>query len=265
MLKNEAESVILGETVSPPVNRETLQARRTAWQPIQRLLEAVDEKGGKLEWGAARESLTEAMDMRVINWHEEGNLIVSLHLKAAILFALMEDADRYRALCQELVEPAAISQSPYGRIALWWPTTSTERHSVISPNLLAHAIEMARWKAARISPDERPVIGHDWTWLYLGIAEYRAGEFGASLEALEKARHAFNLAASGTAYAFSALVSAATGQSEDAVAFLSQAESLHEQILAGNPDGLGRHWHDVAVLELALREARAVLAETMNK
>ena len=45
MLRDETEDLVLGRIVSEPVNRETLRARRTAWQPTQALLEAAHQHG----------------------------------------------------------------------------------------------------------------------------------------------------------------------------------------------------------------------------
>lgn len=272
VLRNEAEAVVLGQAMSIPVTRETLLARRTAWQPTQALLEEAHQHGRNRDWAAAAGAFAKAMDQGPINWEDEGNLIPSLLTKAASVFALAGDTNHYTALCRELVEPASASQSYYGGIALLWlgrtnytsPASSdfTNSHSSSlqrSAVVLTRVIGMARWNAAQLKPNDRPVTRHERTWLRLGIAEYRAGNFTASLEALAKARQAFNLAAAGTACAFSALAAHAAGQPIEATGFLEQAESNLMGLLAGNPDRLGQNWHDVAVLELALREASAAL------
>ena len=272
VLRAEAEALVLGRIVSPPVNREPLKARRAAWQSTQALLEAAHQRGRSRDWAKARELFARAMDQGPINWEEEGNLIPWLHLKAASVFALTGDTNRYAALCRQLVDPAAVSQS-YGRIALLWPAGGASKLESRSPkseirsevsgsardSILTRAIEMARWDAAQIKSDDRPATRHEWTWLRLGIAEYRAGNFTAALSALAKARNALNLAAAGTACALSALAAQANGQPAEAARFLQQAEANHQQLLDGNPDRFGQGWHDVAILELALREARAAV------
>ena len=48
----------------------------------------------------------------------------------------------------------------------------------------------------------------------------------------------------------------ATGSPTEAVRFLEPAEAHPQQLLDGNPDRLSEGWHDVAILEVALREAR---------
>jgi len=256
VLRDEAEMVVLGRITSPPVNRDSLLARRKAWQPRQNLLEEAHQHGRDRDWIKAAEAFECAIQQGSVNWDHEGNLIGELPLKAAVVFALTGNPIAYAHLCRELVEPAAVTQSYYGRIALLWPEAELSSDPAIPHDLRGRAIEMARWDAAQVAPAEVQLARHDRTWLYLGIAEYRDGNFSASLEALAKAREAFNLAAAGTAHAFSALASHATRQHADAAGFLDQAESLFLELLAGNPDQLSQDWEDVAVLELALREAK---------
>ncbi|MCP5527063.1 MAG: serine/threonine protein kinase [Verrucomicrobiales bacterium] len=295
VLRDETEDLVLGRIVSEPVNQETLKARRTAWQPTQERLVQAHQCGRDRNWAAAARGFAEAMDQGPINWEQEGNLIPSLHLKAASVFALTGDTNHFATLCRELVEPAALSQPHFTRIALLWPAgqirnpesedrreirasqrstfqgaggRGTRSASPIPPPrlsgsaavpILSRAIEAARWHAEQIDPDEGHLIQHEWTWVWLGIAEYRAGLLPAALEALAKARNAFNLAAAGTAHAFSALASQANGQSAAAAVLLAEAESHLQQLLDGNPDRLSQHWQEVAILELALREAQASL------
>lgn len=146
-----------------------------------------------------------------------------------------------------------------------YPTFPSRPSALARDPILARAIEMARWDAAQITPTKRPTIKDDWTWLWLGVAEYRGCNLAASLEALAKARNAFNLAVAGTAYAFSALASQANRQSTEAAGFLQEGESHLQELMAGNADRLSQYWHEVAMLELALREARAAIGDDRRK
>ena len=53
----------------------------------------------------------------------------------------------------------------------------------VSPYVLAlaRAIDAARWAAAQIDPTESHLLRHEWTWVWLGIAECRAGGHGGSI------------------------------------------------------------------------------------
>jgi tetratricopeptide (TPR) repeat protein len=233
ILRNEAEARIFNRVTSTPVNADTLRARRRTWQSMQALLDSANQHGKQRDWAKAREDLMLAVDQGQINWEKEGNLISGLPLKAAVVFALTGNANRYSDLCHMLVEPAAVSQSYYGRIALLWPEEETGG-PVILQDLRSRAIEMARWDASRISEGERAASWNYRTWLNLGVAEYRAGNLSASLEALAKAREAFNLAVSGTAFTFLSMAAEAVGQTSESSDYFDQAEEHLEELLAGN-------------------------------
>jgi len=245
-LRDEAEKLVLGRVASPPVDRETLHSRLAAWQPIQALLEEAHQYGRRREWVAARDALVRAMERGPINWEEEGNFIPALHLKAASVLALTGDTNRYAALCAELLETAAASQPHFAWVALLAPD---------GPGYTSVALEIARWNAPQMNQTGRPIAGQEHAWLRLGVAEYRARNLAAASDALAKARDSFNLAAAGTASAFSALVAHANGQAAESRELLAQASSRHQELLAGNPERLSQDWHEVAILELALKEA----------
>jgi hypothetical protein len=82
-----------------------------------------------------------------------------------------------------------------------------------------------------------------------------------ALEALTKARHAFNLNCAGVAHACSSLAARQLGDEEAAQGYLDQAESHYQRLLEGNADRLSRHWHRAAMFELLLAEARTAVKQ----
>jgi eukaryotic-like serine/threonine-protein kinase len=248
----EAEALVLGAVHSSPVTSASLAAKRKAWQPVQAVLDEAEKHGRERNWTGARDAFAEALECGPLNWEEQGNFIARLHEKAAAVFVLTGEYERYAALCRELIEPAALSQSYYTGIGLL--TTNGLPHEITSK-----AIDMARWRAAEAAKETTRIIGQNWAWLVLGMAEYRAGNPAVAVEALEKAKDALNLNCAGTAQAFLAMALGQMGKGAQAASALAQAEVLFREILNGNPDRLGQNWQQVAIFELALKDARRIL------
>jgi serine/threonine protein kinase/tetratricopeptide (TPR) repeat protein len=252
VVRAEAEALVLGEVRSPPVTSVSLVAKRKAWQPVQALLDEAEKHGRDRNWAGAQEAFAKALECGPLNWEEDGNFIPRLHEKAAAVFILTGESERYAALCRELTEHAALSQSYYGGIGL----LATNR---LPREITAKAIEMARWRAAQVANESTRNVAQDWVWLNLGRAEYRAGNLAAAVAALERARDAFNLNCAGTAQALLAMALGQTAKVQEAADSLARAEALRPEVLNGNADRLGQDWQQVAILELSLEEARRSL------
>ena len=248
--REQAEELILGGRISPPVDAGSLAALRQDWQPVQRLLNQMENHARIRDWAGAYQALLEVLAREPINWDWEGNFVPELPVKAACLFVLMGDSNRHASLCGELLPHASADQSRYTRCALLLP-------GALPDTLVAKSLEMTRRKAALIPEGDRSRLRHSRTWLDSGIAGLRSGDGKAALTSLSYARDSFNLNCAGTAFAFSALAADQMGRSEEAASFLTQAEQCRQKVIDGNPDGLSREWQNVAILEMALREARS--------
>jgi len=78
------------------------------------------------------------------------------------------------------------------------------------------------------------------------------------LAALSKAAAAYNLNVAGAANAYASIAARRLERDEEATQFLKQAEQLHQRLADGNPTRLSQYWHQDALFELALREAKGI-------
>ena len=241
---------MLGEELSSSVTPASLAARRESWQPVRDHLNEAEKHGRAREWVGACGAFLDALEVGGLDWGMQGTPLVGLPLKIATVAVLAEDEALYARLCRELAERAVPGQLEFSSIALLRP-------DAVSPRTLSNALEIARGEANRIPDAEHLKEGQRWTWLKRGIAEYRAGNARQALEALGKARKAFNLNCSGIAHAFSSLAARQIGDVENSSDYLARAESNYQQILGGNAERLSKYWHRVAQFELALAEAGA--------
>lgn len=245
MLREEAEIAIHGRVHSDRVDAAWLAAARQFWAPTGDLLNEAENHGRHRNWTEARTAYLQAMDTGPINWDPHGTFITEVPLKVATTFALTGEHDRYRALCQELLQHADETQAEYASVALILP-------EALSPALVEKARRILRRAAARLNDSGTSRPQDDWIWLDLGIAEAHSGNTQEALSALAKARTAFNLNCAGVAFASSAALLVRRGDAADAQQYLAKAGELHQRILAEHPNSLSQHWHETVRLELAL-------------
>jgi hypothetical protein len=195
------------------------------------------------------------MGQSQVNWEPGGNLVPNLLQKALCLCVLAGDQDRYTTLLRNTTELAEVTQTYYCLPVL------LEQDD---PALTKKQLNMAQRAVEEFQHGRRNQQLQMWALLKLGIAQHRLGRFADASTTLLKASGAFDLNCSGAAYAYAAITAHRSGQDTAAAEHLANAEALHQQILGGNPERLGRDWHKFAVLEIALREARTTLTALQN-
>jgi eukaryotic-like serine/threonine-protein kinase len=250
--RDEAETLIYGERMSPDIDTAYLAAARRNWKPLQDMIGQVNRQARSREWMKARDGLLRVIESDLFDWEAAAHHFDGMVAKAAALFVLTKNLENYERLCRKVLSRAAVSQTEYAIL----PLLSVDG---APPELVHKALEMARWKEQQsgATPESKP--SRHWRHLILGLAEYRCDNDEAAQKALTDAREVFNLNCSGTAHAYSALLAHRAGLTEEAAEFLATARSQFQQILQSYPEGLGRNWDQVAIFEIALQEAEQTL------
>jgi hypothetical protein len=248
----EAEGLLHGQRIWPPIDDAYLAAARQRWQPIKVLLDEVNTFGGQRNWPAAYERLMAAVRDEYFDWSAAIHSREAFALKAAVTMLLGGDLAAYDELRLRLMRhdyrPNQIS-----------PCSVLLRKEALPSGAAREALLNAARSAAQ---DAKPShAGYPWRFLELGLAEYRAGNPQDALSALEPAEQAYNLNCSAIAHAIGALALWELGQQEAARERLASAESAFTELLEGNRESAGRWWHGMAMLELLLDEARRVLGQ----
>jgi hypothetical protein len=250
--RDEAETLIYGERMSPDIDTAYLAAARRNWKPLQDMIGQVNRQARSREWMKARDGLLRVIESDLFDWEAAAHHFDGMVAKAAALFALTKDLENYERLCRKILSGAAVSQTEYAIL----PLLSVDG---APPELVHKALEMARWKEQQSGANPESEPPRHWRHLILGLAEYRCDNDEAAQKALTDAREVFNLNCSGTAHAYSALLAHRAGLTEEAAEFLATARSQFQQILQSYPEGLGRNWDHVAIFEIALQEAEQTL------
>jgi hypothetical protein len=250
--REEAETLIYGERMSPDIDTAYLAAARRNWKPLQDMIGQVNWQARSWQCMKARDGLLRVIQSDLFDWEAAAHQFDGMVAKAAALFVLTKDLENYERLCRKVLSRAAASQTEYAILPLLTADGAP-------PELAQKAVEMVRWKEqqSRGHPESEP--SRHWRHLILGLAEYRCDNDEAAQKALADAREAFNLNCSGTAHAYSALLAHRAGLPEEAAEFLATARSQFQQILQSYPEGLGRNWDQVAIFEIALQEAEQTL------
>jgi eukaryotic-like serine/threonine-protein kinase len=235
VLQHQAETTILGRRISPTVEAQFLKARREEWSPTQALLDEFEQFGRRRAWQPAKAALVQVLESGPLNWDQHGNRVSDLAHKAAVVFAITGDWERYQRLLDQITRIALVDQ-PYYSLPL---LAGLEPQSRLAERIAAG------WRTRHQPADVVEV----WDRICWGEAEFRAGHPKAALAVLEPALSHHRLEASGIAHAYSALAATAHQLNEQATQFLRTARSKYEQLLADNPERLAQDWHQVAWLE----------------
>ena len=117
---------------------------------------------------------------------------------------------------------------------------------------------MSRFVVA-LPPDRLVDEGQDphWSWLAGGMAEYYAGDVDRALELLQQAAESDTPRCSVCATVYLAMALKKLGRDAEAVQVLQEAEVLVGEL---RPNRTAEGWWDVDLAEMALHEARRLIA-----
>jgi tetratricopeptide (TPR) repeat protein len=260
----EAERLILGREVSPPVTVESLAEARQKWKPVREDLALGEALAQEEKWSASRDAYVRALDHPAFDWDaaEAESTIQCLSLQMSAAFARVGDSTNHERLCQLLLEVGP--GSPDSTTAERDATARAERYARacflfatgLSQDIRQPALGLARF--AVTNQQQRKDYDAGWTRLSGGMAELYAGDPSRVLELLQGAQSEETASLRGLALVYRAMALKKLNRSADAVQALQDAENL--LATARSTDW---HWWDAAQCQLALQEARRLIrAET---
>ena len=258
----EAERLILGREVSPPVTARLLAQAREKWKSVREPLlrgEALAQQG---KWQESRDAYIEALDHPSFDWGaaEEQSTMRCLSLQMATVFARAGDSTNHQRLCRLLL--ALHPERPLTPRAERDATARSDRYAKacflhvpgLSPELRQAALELARFAVA----NQRKRHDHNagWTCQTGGIAEYYAGQPEHALALLKEAEKDDSPLVKGVAMVFRAMVLQKLSRSPEAARVLQNGVNLCNTLPLA-PSSL--YWWDSERYKLALEQARQLI------
>lgn len=273
LARAEAERLILGREVSPPVTAETLAAARRErtpvqsldvveerWKPVRQLLQRADAFARQTKWKEARDAYVGALAEPAFDWlaAEAQSELGCLALHIGVALVKSGDRENHERLSRRLLASDHGTLSPltadrYSKTCLlgWRDLPSEVR---------LQALELARYAAGQ---DDRESTPASW-WLChtAGMAEYYAGGYRQALELLRHAENSNEIACRGGAMVFRAMALKQLGNEKEGAAVLKQAEEWLAQPLESRS---GAKWWDLDICEISLNEARELFGQAVRK
>ena len=264
--RGEAERLILGREVSPPLTTELLAQAREKWKSVREPLlrgEALAQQG---KWRESRDAYIEALNHPSFDWAaaEEQSTMRCLSLQMATAFARCGDSTNHQRLCRLLLD--LHPDKPLTPKAERDATARSDRYAKacflnarsLSPELRQAALELARFAVA----NQRKRHDHNPGWVCQtgGMAEFYAGQPERALALLKEAEKDDNPLVKGIAMVFRAMVLQELNRPQEAARVLRNAVSLLSTLPMA-PSSL--YWWDSEQYKLALEQARQLIpAET---
>jgi tetratricopeptide (TPR) repeat protein len=249
-LRAEAERLILGREVSPPLNPVTIADQRGKWQAVQQLLQSAERFARQGSWAQARDGYAQALAHPEFNWDPwdfRPNVVAQ---QMAATFLLAGDENRHRDLCRTLLD------RPQDGL----PLTMRERNAWVylikmdhfPPDLKTRALATVRQTCQGAETENS-----SWVWLICGLTAYREGRYGDALAAMDRAQFGGNDPATARLLLCRAMAFRQARRADDASTALQEAEALFAQT---TPQGAG--WWNSGFYQITLRELRSLMAST---
>jgi tetratricopeptide (TPR) repeat protein len=250
-VRAEAERLILGRTVSPPLDAAWLESARKQWEPVRRHLAQVECLVHQRKWAEARDEYVAAMREPVFDW---GSADLEFPQKIGISFLLAGDRQNFEQFCREWFSRLEKNPEPGDAYSLVRTCLAGE------PDVTTDLGQLAlKWS------DKVPLA---WgapgvvSWVRAMIA-YRSGQYEDTIKHAKVAETSTQLGMRNAARLFHAMALAKSGRQEEGKKELAQAEvQLHGPLTSMTGDA---HWEDLGLCQLALDEAHRLFGTSPTK
>lgn len=241
--RREAELLIKGRMVSPPVDYQFIEDAHNRWQPVDALLKQASQCARNQEWGKARDLYLAAIGTEPFTWEAAKLLYPRLTLKMALAFALAGDTGAYATLCMRFEGLDAGLDEHFVEVNL----LPGAANAFGKMKLLIDSQRLA---------DERESEGirhaPEWRMVLAALASIREGDLTTAERSLVQAQTAYSLACAGVALAYDARLKAQQGDNEPAEGRYAQAQSNFDRLNQSHGEDWGKYWFEIAWLQLLL-------------
>jgi len=249
-LRAEAERLILGREVSPPVTADSLATAYRKRRPILDHLQDGDAQALAENWTESAVAYSSALHNPDLNWnaetHVRGRGTLPLQMGAA--FVKAGDHANHERLCRLVLDhqPPTPTKANAEEFALL---------AFMNVKNLPQDLQQRGLEEARIAEAAYTKTGY-WGFYAAGMAESYAGDPEQAVKLLTKAEESGDLYCKGGAMACRAMALKKLGRDAQAAQVLQQAEAL----VAGPMERrLGGNWWDLEMCQLALDQARQLI------
>lgn len=207
-------------------------------------------------WAEADADFTRALKLLPDDsemWHEYA-------YRLAFLLAYTKQTERYREICRQTIQN--FGDNDVHRLA-----ERTAKMCLFSQDIAVDVEQAARLAVREYAEDSIPRWMSGWYRMSAGIAEYRRGNYAASIAALERSVELFDQSSIGslTSRLYLAMAYHQAGEQEKGKALFQSLESLLDQAIGelsparrGPPNA---SWNDLMIIPLVRPEAEALFGD----
>jgi hypothetical protein len=243
LLRKEAEELIHGREVSAQLTEESMAKLRELWRTVRSHLEEGIQHARHQRWSQARDAFRDGTQHRQFAWEAANDIYPDLRLQMALVFALAGDHAEYQRMCESPVNPTWSDPHGIFSTAVWFETGSMDTNRITAFGWRPF------WLRAKLGETE-------WRVALRGLNDYALGDMTEAGKKFAGAETAFRATYSCFAQAMHSAVQARQKHFETARGLLAQAEVTWERLLENHPVDWAADWMDMALCEVAFREAR---------
>jgi len=250
LLRAEAEQLIHGRTVAPPLDATYAAQARQRWAPVRQAMISAFQLAGQQKWTDARDAWIEAIRDPAFAWDTAFEYKDVLALEIGMTFLRAQDRPNHAQLCRSLFAHAAGTGDPVSRFS----AAIVALLDAQATDLRQPATEAtAAAKQENVDPDLAP-----WLGFAAGLANYRTGDYVRAIAAFDDCEPSNQAWCKGPALAYRALALNKLARADEARQSLNHARELLKEPL--NHRALDwRHWAVLEMAQWALDEAIAAL------
>lgn len=245
-VRAEAERLIKGKEVSPPLQAAALATGKRSWQTLLKMKDSAEQLAKRGRWFEASLAYVQIMEHPAFDWEV-------FELKQSLLFAEMpvvfiqaRDETRYTKLIEAYL--ARDPQNIGKLMRIRYSKAVLIGGEQVPQEFRTKAVALARLACSIPEAEKDP-----WLWLLRGMTDYREGKYADAIESLNHVKIPYNRAAEATAVAFRAMALKHLGRAAEAVQTSIKAASS----FAGT--GTITDWISVVSYQLVLKELTDVM------
>jgi len=258
LARAEAERLILGREVSPPVTVASLAEARQKWKSVREDLVRGESLAREKNWSESRDAYARALHHPDFDWAaaEAESPLGSLARQMGAVFVRAGDKTNYAFLCrlllgQEVTHPAhPLGLQAAGATANQYALACCLSPQDLPPELQQTVVEHSRFAAANALENPGP------TALAGAMVEYYFGQPERAIDLAQEAATSPEPLVASVASLYRAMTLHKLNRPREAAAAMQKAEDLFPHLL--KPQSRVTWW-DLAQAELALQQARQLL------